>query len=246
MIFEIKSQKGQARTGVLKTPHGDIETPVFMPVGTYGAVKTLAPWEVEALGSQIILGNTYHLYLRPGDLEIAKLGGLHKFINWPHPILTDSGGFQVYSIGDRQKISEEGIIFRSHIDGSEHKFTPEKSMQIQKNLGADIIMAFDDVAGVSQGPLELKKSMERTHRWLGRSIDSYLSYSSYQTQALFGIVQGGYEADLRKKSAEFVASQDLPGNAIGGLAMPGDFEKFEIRNTKLETKSIQTANVGDG
>lgn len=232
--FTIKSKVKSARTGVFITPHGEIETPVFMPVGTYGAVKTLAPWEVEALGSQIILGNTYHLYLRPGDLEIAKLGGLHQFINWPHPILTDSGGFQVYSIGDRQKINEEGIIFRSHIDGSEHKFTPEKSMQIQKNLGADIVMAFDDVAGISQGRSELIKSMERTHRWLRRSYMTYKSNKSYMNQALFGIVQGGYEQDLRKKSAEFVASQDLPGNAIGGLAMPGDFEKSEILNSKLK------------
>ena len=235
--FTIKSKLKSARTGTFITPHGAIKTPVFMPVGTYGAVKTLAPWEVEALGSQIILGNTYHLYLRPGDEEIAKLGGLHKFINWPHPILTDSGGFQVYSIGDRQKINEEGIIFRSHIDGSEHKFTPEKSMQIQQNLGADIIMAFDDVAGISQGPLELKKSMERTHRWLTRCIVETPQRSvstSGLNQALFGIVQGGYEADLRKKSAEFVANQNLPGNAIGGLAMPGDFEKSEILNSKLE------------
>ena len=200
---------------------------MFMPVGTHGAVKGVSPSELAAIGSQTILANTYHLYLRPGEGIVQNVGGLHPFMGWRQPILTDSGGFQVFSLGERgisgsvkkamRRVTEEGIRFSSHLDGSEHIITPERSIQIQQALGADIIMAFDQpVYGMSE-PRDAEVAMERTHRWLERSIAQWRQGTDQQ--ALFGIVQGGQHFDLHRRSAEFVVSQDLPGNAIGGLAI---------------------------
>lgn len=227
-VFTIKAKEGEARTGVLNTPHGNIVTPVFMPVGTHGAVKAVSPDELVKAGSQIILANTYHLYLRPGDQLIHKLGGLHSFMNWPRPLLTDSGGFQVFSLGERgmaggvkeplRQVGEEGIVFQSHLDGSRHLFTPEKSIQIQQNLGADIIMAFDQpVYGLSKYS-EIEGAMQRSKRWLERSFQEFRRLH-IKDQALFGIVQGGVHAGLHRESAEHLASLNLPGNAIGGLSV---------------------------
>lgn len=224
--FKITAQDGAARTGELETPHGTVQTPTFMPVGTHGAVKGVSPAELSEIGSQIVLGNTYHLYLRPGDELIAKLGGLHQFMQWKGPILTDSGGFQVFSLGERgmagdqkkalRKVGEEGIQFQSHLDGSSHLFTPEKSIQVQQNLGADIIMAFDQpVYGLSTEK-EALEAMQRSMRWLERSKAAWINR---EAQALFGIVQGGTYTKLHQESAKFVANLDLPGNAIGGLSV---------------------------
>jgi queuine tRNA-ribosyltransferase len=229
--FTITAQDGLARTGEFTTPHGTLKTPVFMPVGTHGAVKGVSSSELTTIGSQIILANTYHMYLRPGDELVKKLGGLHEFMQWNGPILTDSGGFQVFSLGeksisgkDRQplrKISEEGITFQSHIDGSRHFFSPEKSIEIQQNLGADIIMAFDQpVYGLSTYEAT-KDAVECTHRWLARSKEQWQKGNT-EKQALFGIVQGGTHKELHTQSAEFVVSQNLSGNAIGGLAVGED------------------------
>ncbi len=226
--FQIEAQDGAARTGILTTPHGQVQTPAFMPVGTHGAVKSVSPLELQNLGSQIILGNTYHLYLRPGDELIRNLGGLHQFTQWQGPMLTDSGGFQVFSLGERgmqgnekkalRSVSEEGITFQSHLDGSRHLFTPEKSIEIQQNLGADIMMAFDQpVYGLSEEG-EAEQAMQRTHRWLERSTQQWQKGDSTK-QALFGIVQGGIYTKLHTESAAFVSSLDLPGNAIGGLSV---------------------------
>lgn len=226
--FKILAEDGAARVGEMVTSHGTVSTPVFMPVGTHGAVKSLAPFELERLGSPIILGNTYHLYLRPGDDLIARLGGLHALMQWKRPLLTDSGGFQVFSLGERgmagnsktalRQVAEEGITFRSHLDGSSHLFTPERSIEIQQNLGADIIMAFDQpVYGLSTAET-VREAMQRTQRWLKRSADQWKKGDTAH-QALFGIVQGGTHQDLHRQSAEFTVAQDLPGNAIGGLSV---------------------------
>lgn len=211
-----------ARTGVIRTSHGDIRTPVFMPVGTAGAVKAVHHRELENdIGAEIILGNTYHLYLRPGVEVLAKAGGLHRFSGWNKPILTDSGGYQVYSLGGTRKITEEGVVFTSHIDGSKHLFTPENVMDIQRTIGADIVMAFDECAPYPCEYQYAKESMNLTHRWLSRCREHMSSagpkYS--HSQMLFPIVQGSVYEDLRKRSAEFVAIQNLPGNAIGGLSV---------------------------
>lgn len=204
-----------ARAGTITTPHGEIATPVFMPVGTLGAVKTLTPEEVKAVGAKIILGNTYHIYLRPGLSTISKLGGLHSFMGWDGPILTDSGGFQVLSLGHLRKINDDGVVFRSHIDGSEHFFSPEVATQIQSDLGADIIMTFDDCPD-HQGELdEIRQSMKRTHRWAERCLKSHAN----EKQAMFGIVHGGTFPDLRRQSSKFITSLDFPGYAIGGLSV---------------------------
>lgn len=247
-----------ARTGILETPHGKIQTPVFMPVGTKATVKTLSREDLENLGAQIILGNTYHLYLRPGPELVKKGGGLHKWMNWDRPILTDSGGFQVFSLaknrrGNSQKnknsnessnlqkpkisvkIDENGVEFQSYHDGSKHYFTPEKAIQIQHDLGADIIMAFDECAPAESSKSYFQSAMNRTHNWLERCKkehekleefkntqnlkDSKNSSKTIFPQALFGIVQGGLFADLRQESAKFINSMDLPGNAIGGLSV---------------------------
>jgi queuine tRNA-ribosyltransferase len=224
MKFEIiaKAEDCRARSGKIYTDHGEIETPIFMPVGTGGTVKGIHQHElVEDIKAQIILGNTYHLYLRPGIEIIKQAGGIHKFINWEKPILTDSGGYQVFSLADNRKLKEEGAHFQSHIDGSRHLFTPETIVEIQRIIGADIIMAFDECTPYPCEYKYAKKSMELTHRWLDRGVKHFKN-----TEALYGynqyyfpIVQGSVYKDLRKLSAETIASYDMPGNAIGGLSV---------------------------
>ncbi|MBX2912202.1 MAG: tRNA guanosine(34) transglycosylase Tgt [Cyclobacteriaceae bacterium] len=212
----------KARAGTIATGHGDIPTPIFMPVGTAGSVKAVHQRELEHdIDAKIILGNTYHLYLRPGIGLLEKAGGLHRFNGWKRPILSDSGGYQVYSLSENRKINEEGVTFKSHIDGSKHFFTPEIAIDIQRAIGADIIMAFDECTPYPCGHAYAKQSMELTHRWLlrcaGRMKGTQPKYG--YGQALFPIVQGSTYKDLRQQSAEFVAAQDLPGNAIGGLSV---------------------------
>lgn len=214
-VFHIEAQEGEARLGRLQTAHGEIETPIFMPVGTKGTVKAMLPEELRDLGAQVILGNTYHLHLRPGEKTIAALGGLHKFMNWHGPILTDSGGFQVFSLSDLNKITEEGVEFRSHIDGSKLFLDPETSMQIQMDLGADIIMAFDECLPHPSPREKIIESMAMTKRWLERSKAAMTRSDSL----LFGIVQGGLTLDLRMQSLEDITSVDLPGYALGGFSV---------------------------
>lgn len=209
-------KKTGARRGRVHTPHGTIETPVFMPVGTAGTVKAMKPEDVADMGAQIILGNTYHLYLRPGHEVVKAAGGLHKFMNWDRAILTDSGGFQVFSLGAIRKISEEGVEFRSHIDGSKHMLSPEKSMEIQNALGSDIIMAFDECTPYPADREYVKNSLNRTTRWLKRCREYH---KNTEKQSLFGIMQGGMYKDLRRESAEQIVDLDLPGYAIGGLSV---------------------------
>lgn len=211
-----KSKDCNARLGKIYTNRGVIETPIFMPVGTRATVKAMNVDELKDIGSQIILGNTYHLYLKPGQEIIRMAGGLHKFMNWDKPILTDSGGFQVFSLGDIRKITEEGVEFRSHIDGSKHFISPEKSMEIQNDLGSDIMMAFDECAPYPASYDYVKNSMERTLRWLKRCKDYH---KNTDKQALFGIIQGGMFKDLRRESALATIDMDLPGYAIGGLSV---------------------------
>lgn len=215
-------QKTKARVGTVHTDNGDIQTPIFMPVGTVASVKSVSQQDlVTDINADIILGNTYHLYLRPGTEILEQAGGLHKFMHWDRPILTDSGGFQVYSLSDNRKIDEEGAHFRSHIDGSRHLFSPEKSMDIQRSIGADIVMAFDECTPYPCDFEYARESMEMTHRWLKRCIkrmdetDPLYGHS----QALFPIVQGSTYPELRKQSAEFIAEQGAAGNAIGGLSV---------------------------
>ena len=217
-----KDKNSNARSGILKTDHGEIKTPIFMPVGTAGTVKSVSQRDLEdQINAQIILGNTYHLYLRPGIERFENIGGLHKFMSWNRPILTDSGGYQVYSLSGRRKITEQGVKFKSHIDGSSHFFTPENVMDIQKSIGADIIMAFDECTPYPCDYSYAKDSMEMTHRWLKRCVDRFNStpFKYDYSQVLFPIVQGSTYSDLRRKSAEVIASFDLPGNAIGGLSV---------------------------
>lgn len=214
LLKEAKDSK--ARLGKIYTPHGEIETPIFMPVGTRATVKAMTPEEVKDLGAQVILGNTYHLYLKPGHDLIEEAGGLHKFMNWDMPILTDSGGFQVFSLGDLRKIKEEGVEFRSHIDGSKHFISPEKSMEIQNSLGSDIMMCFDECTPYPASYEYAKKSMERTTRWAKRCKDYH---KNTERQGLFGIVQGGMYRDLREQSARDMVELDFPGYAVGGLSV---------------------------
>ena len=211
-----KDSKTRARRGRLHTPHGTIETPVFMPVGTAGTVKAMRPDEVKGLGAEIILSNTYHLYLRPGHELVREAGGLHKFMNWDRAILTDSGGFQVFSLGPMRKISEEGVKFPSHIDGSSHMLTPEKSIEIQNALGSDIMMAFDECPPYPADYSYVKNSLERTTRWLRRCK---AAHHDTERQSLFGIMQGGMYKDLRYQSAMEIVEMDLPGYALGGLSV---------------------------
>jgi queuine tRNA-ribosyltransferase len=214
LSFELIAQCGRARAGILHTPHGDLQTPLFAPVGTQATVKAVTPAQLHEIGASLVLSNTYHLYLRPGDALVAQLGGLHRFMNWPNPILTDSGGFQVFSLSDNRKIDDDGVTFKSHIDGSLHRFTPEKSIAIQENLGADIIMAFDECAPPHDREYN-QVALRRTHTWAERCLQA----KTRPDQALFGIVQGGVFADLRQQSAEFIASLGFPGHAIGGLSV---------------------------
>ena len=214
--FEIIATDGNARAGILHTPHGDIPTPIFAPVGTLATVKAMPPRDLKhELNAKLVLANTYHLHLRPGEDLVAQMGGLHEFMQWDGPILTDSGGFQVFSLTDINEIDEDGVTFRSHIDGSLQRLTPESSMKIQEKLGADIIMAFDQCPPPTDRDA-VAASLDRTHRWLERCREAH---PSDDRQALFGIVQGGIFEDLRAQSAEFITSLDLPGYAIGGLAV---------------------------
>jgi queuine tRNA-ribosyltransferase len=224
MKFNLEKQDSgsNARAGTLITDHGIIETPVFMPVGTAGSVKGVHFKELkDDIGAEIILGNTYHLYLRPGVDTLRQAGGLHKFIGWDRPILTDSGGYQVYSLTDIRKLKESGVTFQSHIDGSKHEFTPEGVMDIQREIGADIIMAFDECTPWPCDYDYAKHSMEITHRWLTRCVDRFRDTEPLYgyRQSLFPIVQGSTYRDLRAQSAEFIAHQDAEGNAIGGLSV---------------------------
>ncbi|MBX7124710.1 MAG: tRNA guanosine(34) transglycosylase Tgt [Cyclobacteriaceae bacterium] len=219
----------KARAGILSTDHGDILTPIFMPVGTAGSVKAVHQRELkDDIGAQIILGNTYHLYLRPGTDLLQKAGGLHQFNGWSGPILTDSGGYQVYSLSENRKIQEEGVTFKSHIDGSKHVFTPENVMDIQRKIGADIIMALDECTPYPCDYAYAKKSLGITHRWLDRCVDRVRSTAPLYGygQSLFPIVQGSVYADLRKQSAEFVSALELDGNAIGGLSVGEPHEEM--------------------
>lgn len=224
--YELIAQEGRARAGVFHTPHGALLTPVFAPVGTQATVKAVTPTQLQEIGATLVLSNTYHLYLRPGDELVAEMGGLHRFMNWPNPILTDSGGFQVFSLAQTRKIDGDGVTFKSHIDGSTHRFTPEKSILIQQNLGADIIMAFDECSPPYEREYS-KLAMERTHAWAERCLKA----KSRTDQALFGIVQGGVFPDLRRQSAEFISSLGFPGHAIGGLSVG---ETKEEMNAMLE------------
>ena len=225
LIFELlhKDARTKARRGRITTPHGVIETPVFMPVGTQATVKAMKPEDVERTGAQIILGNTYHLYLRPGSDIIREAGGLHKFMNWDKPILTDSGGYQVFSLGHMRKITEEGVKFQSYIDGSRHMLTPEKSIEIQTDLGSDIMMAFDECAPPDADYAYIERSQAMTTRWLERCINAH---KNTEKQALFGIMQGGFFKDLREKSAAAIVDFDLPGYAIGGISVGETKEEY--------------------
>ena len=219
----------KARAGTITTDHGSIQTPIFMPVGTVGSVKTVTQQQLATdVKAQVILGNTYHLFLRPGLDTLEAAGGLHRFNGWDRPILTDSGGYQVFSLANNRKINEEGVVFQSHIDGGKHLFTPEKVMDIQRIIGGDIIMAFDECPPYPSDYTYAKKSMELTHRWLDRCISRFNNTpGKYNyTQNLFPIIQGSTYEDLRKASSEFVASKDAVGNAIGGLSVGEPVEKM--------------------
>jgi queuine tRNA-ribosyltransferase len=228
LSFTVHSTHGNARCATMLLPHGAVETPIFMPVGTAGTVKAVPQNVLENVGTQILLGNTYHLYLRPGHERIRLLDGLHKFMSWPHPILTDSGGFQVFSLNQLRKVTEEGVSFRSHIDGSAHFLSPERSMEIQIALGADIVMVFDECTEWPATRERARESLDLTLRWARRSRDYFQQHAEQvpwfeerggQKQSLFGIVQGGMYPDLRRESAERLVELDLPGYAIGGLSV---------------------------
>ena len=217
LTFEVKKRdaKSRARLGVVHTPHGDIQTPIYMPVGTQACVKAMTSREMKEIGTQILLSNTYHLHLRPGEALVQEAGGLHSFMNWDRPILTDSGGFQVFSLAALRKITEEGVAFQSHLDGSRRFLSPEESMRIQQMLGSDIAMAFDVCSPYPCDYDTAKAAMERTHRWAERCK----KYHTREDQALFGIVQGAFYKDLRIESAKTLADMDFPGYGIGGLSV---------------------------
>lgn len=223
MLFDLIATDGGARSGVITTAHGKIETPIFMPVGTYGAVKAVSPENLESIGAQIILGNTFHLWLRPGLEVIGKHGGLHGFMNWNHPILTDSGGFQVWSLGELRKISEEGVAFQSPVNGDKLFLTPEESIRIQTVLNSDVVMVFDECTPYPATHKDAKDSMQLSMRWARRSKDAFLSYQAHRSadakNALFGIVQGGMFEDLRDESLGGLLQIGFDGYAIGGLSV---------------------------
>jgi len=230
--FQLSATDGGARAGVFSTPHGDLQTPVFAPVGTQATVKTLTPLQLEQLGATLVLSNTYHLYLRPGADLVAEMGGLHRFMQWPHPLLTDSGGFQVFSLAEMRKVDDDGVTFKSHIDGSTHRFTPEKAIEIEEKLGADIIMAFDECAE-PHDRVYVERAMQRTHAWAERCLRA----QTRPDQALFGIVQGGIFPDLRDHSARAIAGMGFAGHAIGGLSVgegkPEMYAMIEVVNAIL-------------
>jgi queuine tRNA-ribosyltransferase len=213
---EVRSHDTKARVAVLSTPHGHIDTPAFMPVATRATVRTLTSEEIEAVGATIVLSNTYHLYMQPGVDTIASFGGIHSFMGWNGPVLTDSGGYQVFSMGYLKRVSEEGVLFRSHIDGSEHKLTPELSIICQQKIGADIILSFDECVAYGEPEARVRSAMERTHRWTRRCLTAHHGISN---QALFGVVQGGTFPALREESARFFGALDMDGYSIGGLAV---------------------------
>ena len=230
--FELLNSDGQARRGIVKTPRGDIHTPAFMPVGTAATVKAMMPESVAATGAEILLGNTYHLMLRPGAERVANLGGLHKFMNWDKPILTDSGGYQVMSLTDLRKLTEEGVRFRSHIDGSEYNLTPERSMEIQKLLGSDIVMSFDECTPYPATQEQARTSMELSMRWAQRSRDAFGDRPGY---ALFGIQQGSTYVDMREESENLLREIEFDGYALGGLAVgEGQDLMFDVLNYASE------------
>ncbi len=214
--FDLKSTDGKARTGVINTPRGEVRTPAFMPVGTAATVKAMMPESVRATGADILLGNTYHLMLRPTAERIDRLGGLHKFMNWDRPILTDSGGFQVMSLAGLRKLTEKGVTFKSHVDGSKHELTPERSMEIQRLLGSDIVMCFDECPALPADRDRIADSMRLSMRWAARSREAFGDRPGH---ALFGIMQGGLEQDLREESAEALKQVGFEGYAVGGLAV---------------------------
>ncbi len=222
--FQIIATQKKARAGILQTPHGEVITPIFMPVGTQATIKSLTPAQLNEMGVDILLSNTYHLYLRPGAETIAELGGLHQFMHWEHVILTDSGGFQVFSLGESRKVDKSGVSFKSHLDGSLHHFTPELAIQVQEKLGADIIMTLDECPSPHDRAYNLE-ALERTHAWAERCLKA----KTRPDQSLYGIIQGGIFADLRQQSAEFITSLNFPGYAIGGLS---------VGETKREMLSI--------
>ncbi len=213
--FQVVKTQARARAGIFKTPHGDILTPVFAPVGTQATVKAVPPRDLVEVGASLVLSNTYHLYLRPGDELVHEMGGLHRFMRWDGPILTDSGGFQVFSLAQINRIDDEGVTFRSHIDGSKHRLTPEKSIAIQENLGADIIMCFDQCPTPTDRAV-VDQAVERTSRWAARCREAHPDDS---VQAVFGIQQGGIFEDMRARSSEFLTQLNFPGYAVGGLAV---------------------------
>jgi queuine tRNA-ribosyltransferase len=225
--FQLDGRSGEARAGRFTTPHGALHTPAFMPVGTHGAVKAMTPEQVRATGAEMILANTYHLALRPGEALVAKLGGLHRFIRWEGPILTDSGGFQVFSL-PRKEITDHGVRFRNEVDGSEIELTPERSIEIQNALGADVIMAFDECTPFPASPEQARVGMRRTLAWLERCI---AAHARPDAQALFGIVQGGVHLELREQCARAVVAMDLPGTAIGGVSV-GEGHELMCRVTE--------------
>ena len=216
-----------ARAGELITPHGPVPTPVFLPVGSQGTVKTLTPEEVRDIGVRMVLANTYHLYLRPGIEVVAKMGGLHKFMAWDGAILTDSGGYQIFSLAPLRRVSDEGVTFRSHIDGSEHFITPELIIQFQEALGADIIMVLDECSAYGDSLEKMQRAMVRTHQWAERCRKA----QKRSDQALYAIVQGGVYPELRRQSAEYLTSLDFPGYAIGGLSVGEPKEMTEVKKT---------------
>ena len=233
--FVIEARDGGARAGYLRTPHGEVPTPAFMPVATQGSVKALDPRDLEAIGARIVLGNAYHLYLRPGPEAVHKLGGIHSFMAWPGPVLTDSGGFQGFSLEHLRKITEDGITFKSHIDGSIHELTPEAAVWNQEQIGADIIMPLDVCPPADAGREEVEKAVSTTGHWAVRCLNA----ASRPDQMLFGIVQGGMYPDLRQRSAEFLVSLELPGYAIGGVSV-GE-TKDQMYETTAESTSLLPA-----
>ena len=240
--FDLIKQDSEtsARLGEMITPHGTVQTPVFMPVGTQGTVKSMLPEEIKNCGAEIILGNTYHLYLRPGHETIQKLGGLHKFMNWPYPILTDSGGFQVFSLGALRKITPDGVMFRSHIDGSKHFLSPQKAIEIQEALGSDIMMCFDECTPYPATLTQTQESLALTVKWAQLCRNSKTSGN----QALFGIIQGGTYLDLRKQAVEQITALDFDGYAIGGVSV-GEPKEIMYEITDMITPLLPTDKPRD-